>query len=135
MRRWTAPGWRLLLLGLLLLPAAGCRRSAEAVDGAPDVRARLLPRPDTLVVSPLTLDLTLQDAAGAAIDGATAVTLRGDMAHAGMQPVIATATGHGEGIYTADFEWTMAGDWIVTVEATLPDGRALRREFPFTVGN
>ena len=120
----------LLLLFLLLLPA--CRQPAAA-DEAPDVQVVLTPGPDSLTVGPITFDLTLWDADGQPIDGAGPVTLRGDMSHAGMKPVLATATAAGDGLYTADFEWTMAGDWTVTIEATLPDGRVKRTTFPFTV--
>ena len=123
-------GFLLLLLLLLLLPA--CRQAAP-VDQAPEVQVLLTPGPDSLFVGPITFDLTLWDANGRPIDGATSVSLRGDMSHAGMEPVLAEARGDGDGLYTADFEWTMAGDWTVTVEATLPDGRVKRTTFPFTV--
>jgi hypothetical protein len=39
------------------------------------------------------------------------------------------------GEYRAAFEWTMAGDWIVTVTATLPDGHVATRQFPITIGS
>jgi len=97
------------------------------------VQVVLTPGPDSLFVGPITFDVTLWDAEGQPIDGAGPVALRGDMSHAGMKPVIAEASGAGDGQYTADFEWTMAGDWTVTVEATLPDGRVKRTTFPFTV--
>ena len=119
-----------LLLLLLLLPA--CRQQ-PATDEAVDVQVVLTPGPDSLVVGLITFDLTLWDADGRPIDGADPVTLRGDMNHAGMRPVIARAIGVGDGQYTTDFEWTMAGDWTVAVEATLPDGRVKRATFPFTV--
>ena len=126
--RWLA--WVALALALLL--AGGCRR-AETTDQAPDVQLTLSPDPDTLVVGPLRLDVTLRDASGAPIDGATDVSLRGDMSHAGMEPVLATSAGQGNGIYRADFTWTMAGDWIVTVEATLPDGRLKVTQFEYAI--
>ena len=124
-------GGRVLLLFLLLLLPA-CRQ-APAADEAPDVQIVLTPGPDSLTVGPITFDLTLWDADAQPIDGAGPVTLRGDMSHAGMEPVLATAAGAGDGLYTADFEWTMAGDWTVTIEATLPDGRLKIVTFPFTV--
>src|SRR3990172_4130781 len=33
------------------------------------------------------------------------------------------AEGVGEGLYRMSFEWTMAGDWVLTVSGTLEDGR------------
>jgi hypothetical protein len=97
------------------------------------VQIVMIPGPDSLSVGIITFDLALWDADGQPIDGANPVTLRGDMSHAGMRPVLANATGTGQGQYTTDFEWTMAGDWTVTIEATLPDGRVKRATFPFTV--
>ncbi len=123
----------LFLMVLLLLPLLLSCRQPAAADEAPDTQIVLAPGPDSLVVGRITFDLTLWDAEGQPIDGADPVTLRGDMNHAGMRPVLARATGMGDGQYTTDFEWTMAGDWTVTVEATLPDGRVKRATFPFTV--
>jgi hypothetical protein len=31
------------------------------------------------------------------------------------------------------FRWTMAGDWFVTVDVTLPDGTTASQRFDFTV--
>ncbi len=55
------------------------------------------------------------------------------MTHAGMQPVLADAGSGADGVYPADFEWTMSGDWVVTVTAALPDGRTALRRFDLTV--
>ncbi|MBP8948559.1 MAG: FixH family protein, partial [Candidatus Promineofilum sp.] len=129
---WERVGERVFLLLLLLLLLPACRQAAP-VDQAPEVRVLLTPGPDSLFVGPISFDLTLWNADGQPIDGANPVSLRGDMSHAGMEPVLATAAGAGDGLYTADFEWTMAGDWTVTIEATLPDGRLKIVTFPFTV--
>ena len=55
------------------------------------------------------------------------------MTHAGMQPVLADATEEAPGSYRADFAWTMSGDWIVTVTATLPDGAVAEQQFDLSV--
>ena len=56
------------------------------------------------------------------VSGAT-VEVTGDMTHAGMAPVTATAKEVGAGLYeTEGFEFTMAGDWLVTSEVVYPDG-------------
>jgi len=136
--RIFAPRGRLLLIAILLLGLTACREAAGGVpldspDGAANVSLALKPAADTrLVMGPFIWDIALADGAGAPITGA-AVAVRGDMNHAGMMPVEATAAEIGDGLYRADFEWTMAGDWIVTVTATLPDGRIKTQSFDFSV--
>lgn len=78
------------------------------------------------------LRISLTDEAGDPVEGA-AVSLRGDMNHAGMVPVEATASDLGAGIYEADFEWTMAGDWQVTVRAETAAGNIVVDTFDFAV--
>lgn len=124
----------LMVLVTLVLSAAGCQRASQQQGGdeAPDVAIALTLAPDPAVVGRAQLTVTLADQANQAIDGAT-VRLKGDMSHAGMQPVLADAGGDGGGVYTADLTWTMAGDWFVTVTADLPDGRTAVRRFDLTV--
>ncbi|MEM6528334.1 MAG: FixH family protein, partial [Chloroflexota bacterium] len=75
---------------------------------------------------------TLRDSNGDPINDAQ-VNLRGDMNHAGMQPVLRDSSVGREGDYTVPFEWTMGGDWFVVVTAELPDGLTVEEEFDFTV--
>jgi hypothetical protein len=65
--------------------------------------------------------------------GEFTLNVRGDMTHAGMTPVIITQVKGELGTYAVPFEWTMAGDWILTISAELPDGRNLLRSFPVQV--
>ncbi len=59
---------------------------------------------------------------GADVAGA-GVRVVGDMTHAGMVPVVAEATDAGAGVYrTSDFLFDMAGDWVLSVDVTYPDG-------------
>jgi hypothetical protein len=63
------------------------------------------------------------DPPSAAAPSGAQVEVTGDMTHAGMMPVIATATETEPGLYqTEDFAFTMAGDWILSAEIELPDG-------------
>ncbi len=55
------------------------------------------------------------------------------MTHAGMLPIEATAAASEDGVYRTPIRWTMAGDWIITVEATLSDGRRATQSFNVTV--
>ncbi len=77
--------------------------------------------------------MRLNDPAGASIDDAR-LSLRGDMTHAGMVPVLAETEGGTDGLYRLPVEWSMAGEWILTVEAVLPDDTRVAREFDLSVG-
>ncbi|MEX2501015.1 MAG: FixH family protein [Trueperaceae bacterium] len=113
-------------------PAPDGDDSAAAASGsAPDVVMRV-ETPDAPSVGPAVIEVfLLRDDDG--VDGAE-VDVVGDMTHAGMEPVIADAPMDARGLYrTDDFAFTMAGDWILTVTANLPDGERLRDEVTLTV--
>jgi hypothetical protein len=57
------------------------------------------------------------------------MAIEGNMSHAGMTPVFAEAIETGDGRYSASLQLSMAGDWVVLVHATLPDGRKLEHQF------
>ena len=124
----------LLLAACLILFAAGCRQSSQSDSTNADVVITLVDEAaNPPVIGPGALTIRLATADGAPITGAT-VEVGGDMAHAGMVPSIGTATAAATpGDYDATLEWTMAGDWIVTVTATLPDGRMATEEFDVRV--
>jgi hypothetical protein len=82
--------------------------------------------PDPPVVGVAALELELRDGAGVPIHGAT-VAIEGDMSHPGMAPSFAAAREVTPGVYHADLELTMAGDWLVLVDARLADGTTARR--------
>jgi hypothetical protein len=104
------------ILGLVLVGLVGCRESNRPDDQLTGIEIALVVVPAEAIVGKAGLLITLQDETGIPLDGAE-VAIRGDMSHAGMIPVLATATGRGNGQYQAEIEWTMAGDWIVTVLA------------------
>jgi hypothetical protein len=84
-------------------------------------------------VGPARLIITFSDSAGLPLEGAE-VVVEGNMSHAGMVPVFDTATAEDPGRYgISDFNFTMAGDWILTVRATLPDGRRAQIDHPTNV--
>jgi hypothetical protein len=57
------------------------------------------------------------------VEGAT-VEVEGNMRHAGMVPVFGSALEGEAGTYVVpDFTFTMAGDWVLSLQAALPDGR------------
>jgi hypothetical protein len=108
----------------LSLVLTGCREEASAPSGL-NVAHEVSPAPAK--VGPASVLLTLTDANGQPVTGAT-VEVEGNMSHPGMEPIFAVAAEAGPGRYRADMEFTMAGDWILSVNAALPDGRAVRKE-------
>ncbi len=71
--------------------------------------------------------VTLTGDDGQPLTGAQ-VELEGNMTHAGMVPVLATAAEVEPGQYRAELEFTMGGDWFILVRATLADGRSLEEQ-------
>jgi hypothetical protein len=118
----AAAGRRAVLFTLALtLLVAGCRGAPETGDPSLVLEVAISPTPPA--VGPARLIITLHDTAGVPLEGAE-IRVEGNMSHAGMVPVLATAEEEGEGRYAVpDFRFTMAGDWILTTRATLPDDR------------
>jgi len=120
-----------LALLLPLLVFSGCRSHEQAGDPGLLLEVGISPTPPG--VGPARLIITLRDTIGAPLEGAE-IRVEGNMSHAGMTPVMGTAVAEGEGLYSVpDFTFTMAGDWILTVTATLPDGRWTRLQVPTDV--
>lgn len=127
--------WFAISLVTSMLLAAGCTRRSAAPDQAPDLRVDVVElRPDPPIVGEAVLELQLSDAAGSPVQGAS-VELKADMTHAGMTPVFGDVVDEGDGSYLSTFEWTMAGDWILTVSGTLEDGRTFHRELQVSVAS
>ncbi|MFN2138547.1 MAG: FixH family protein [Candidatus Promineifilaceae bacterium] len=122
----------LLALAAALFLASGCsRRSQEGTSSAATIEVAAIPFP--AAVGQTRLVVHVLDSSGAPVNDAQ-LAIKGDMTHAGMVPLLAEQQGGGEdGYYRIPFEWTMAGDWVVTVQATLPDGTHAQQRFDFMV--
>jgi len=124
-----------LLAVLLIVALVGCRppeNTAEATPAAGGVRVSL-ELTDEPAVGPAAVRVYLLSENNDALTDA-AVTVTGTMTHAGMEPVIAEATATSNGLYqTRDFAFTMAGDWILQAEVTLPDGSEASDELSVTI--
>jgi hypothetical protein len=124
MRTALLPALFPVLLFALLL--GGCRGEMETGDAGLVLDVAISPTPPA--VGPARLIITLKDSAGAPVEGAQLV-VEGNMSHAGMVPVVDTAQAEGPGSYgISDFHFTMAGEWVLTLRATLPDGRWVRAD-------
>lgn len=123
----------LALLVTMCLIMASCRRSNDASENQ-NIEMTLTVEPESPNVGNSELVITLLDQEGAPISGAS-LDVRGDMSHAGMAPVLAELFTAEAGVYRVPFAWTMGGDWIVTVTATLPDGEVVEKTFDVTVSS
>jgi hypothetical protein len=117
-RIWTCAGL------LLLLALSACGRGNRDL---PDVAVELAIEPAPPQIGPATITVSLRDADDRPISGAQ-MELEANMSHAGMVPVFAQATEVEPGLYQADLEFTMGGDWFILVRADLPDGRSMERQ-------
>ena len=117
---------------LLTLVGSGCARASQQADTA-DVQITLTAIPYPAHIGETRLVIQVADKNGNPINDAH-LAIKGDMTHAGMVPVLAEADGGGEnGLYEVPFEWTMAGDWVVTVDLQLPDGSTAQQRFDMSV--
>ena len=120
---------RILLLMLVpMLILAACRQTNEPTAEGLTIETVVSPEP--LMMGDATMIVTVTDSDGNPVDGAT-INLNANMSHAGMVPVIAETNESEDGVYEIPFEWTMGGDWIVTIEVTLANGETASQEFNF----
>jgi hypothetical protein len=116
-----------------LIAAAGCRQNAPVTSAGSSLQIAVTVGPNPPVSGAAQLVVTVKDAGGQPINDAT-LSVRGDMTHAGMTPVLRDTISGQNGIYTVPFEWTMSGDWIVEVTAKLKDGTTSAQTFRYSVG-
>jgi hypothetical protein len=102
----------------------GCSRPVEAPDLV-TVEHEISPAPARVGI--VTITFKLANAGGKPITGAR-VAVEADMSHAGMSPVFADAKEEQSGRYQARLNFQMAGDWIVLLHVSLPDGKKLERQ-------
>lgn len=111
-----------------LLFLVGCGSAGTGMPGdSGDYKVDLAFQPDPPTVGPAEVVLSLKDKEGRPAQGAK-VRLERNMNHAGMEPVFAEASEAEPGTYKAALKFTMGGDWFVLVDATLSDGRKVKRK-------
>lgn len=121
----------LLLLATFLL---ACRSEAVTSANEVGIEITLETEQQPAVVGETLLIVEIADIAGEPVE-AQMVTVRGDMNHAGMAPVIRDVEQATDGRYHVPFEWTMGGEWVVTVVAELTDGQTVEERFDFSVSS
>ena len=103
-----------------LLLLASCARAAE--EGAPHLTLGWTPTP--AVGRESVAEIQLNEAMARPVTGAR-LRLEAFMTHPGMAPVTAIVDEQGGGRYRARVTFTMAGDWVVRLQGTRADGRAI----------
>ena len=125
----------LILLLLAGLASTGCGASSQAQSLPPaTVNMTLEVDPNPPAVGPSHLTVMLSEEDGTLLEVAD-LTITGTMAHDGMQPRFAKAKTTAAGTYESPFVWPMAGDWTLTLDVTLPDGRVAERQFDVNVAD
>ena len=114
----------LRIIILLILLATACRQQQFSSS---DITLDLTV--SDMLVGETTLLVTVRDSDGNAIQNPGALSLRGDMDHAGMVPVFAESETSVDGVFTLPFEWTMAGGWIVEAGLKLDSGAVVTQSF------
>ena len=133
-RLWSKTVNLVLVGALFAIPLCSCTRLSAQQPGDESFELSLKITPDPARIGSAQVQITMQDASGQAITGAQ-LDLRGDMTHAGMQPVLAEAEEVEPGVYLATMEWSMAGDWVLIVDGTLADGTSFNRQLEFSVSD
>ena len=122
---------RFVALMLCLVFVAACRQeSTPAAEAGLSVNLRVLPTAASVGEAEFLIDVA--DAEGRPVSPQR-VDVRGDMDHAGMQPVLRDDVQGSGGQYRVPFEWTMAGDWTVTVKLSFDDDSSLEKTFEVSV--
>jgi YtkA-like protein len=108
------------IAGSLLALVAAC----TAPDGAAAPHLTIHWTPDPAAGRDSVAEIQLNEAMARPVTGAH-LQLEAFMAHPGMAPVTAAVEERGRGSYRARVRFTMAGDWVVRVQGTRPDGRPI----------
>lgn len=122
----------IILAAGVVLPACGRIQQNRMPEDNGTVVIEMESHPSPPVPGPGTLFFSVADGRGQPFDHVT-LEVEGNMTHAGMVPVFARAVGGEDGRYEVPFEWTMGGDWIITVKVTLADGDLVTRQFNVSV--
>jgi hypothetical protein len=123
------------LLGALLIVfmvLTGCRQSQQQAAATSDLQIDLITEPNPPTTGEGMLLISVHNPDGSLAD-VERIDVRGDMNHAGMQPVFSGADTAENGVYSVAFNWTMGGDWILDVTVWLADDSTTTQRFEITV--
>jgi hypothetical protein len=90
------------------------------------MQTKISPQPVRVGGSTVTLS-GVTDGLGEPLAGVH-IQIEGDMAHPGMAPVFADARETAPGIYVAQINFNMPGDWVLLEHIRLANGRKIERQ-------
>lgn len=122
---------RACMLIVALILCASCRQQETA--SASDIALELSPA--ELRVGETAMTLRVRDKDGKPVSQPGKLSLRGDMNHAGMTPVLAESGESENGVFHLPFDFTMGGSWQIEASLELPNGEIVRRTFDFDIMN
>jgi len=119
-----------MTLALMAAPMTACNRSNDSAAAA-GLHVTLTADPLSFPGKEIAIQVT--DDSGQPVTDVT-VAAEGNMNHAGMVPVLTEsmwdgADGAEDGVYHLPFQFTMMGDWIITVKIERRDGTILTQDF------
>jgi hypothetical protein len=103
----------------------GCQRVPKTSSG---VVVEFQIKPEPVQVGPVVISVALTDADNHPVTGAQ-IVVEADMTHAGMSPVFAQTKEVLPARYESHLSLGMAGDWVILLHGTLPNGEKLERQF------
>ncbi len=103
---------------------SGCSRPPDSTSGV-TIEHEISPEPAR--IGPVVVTFRLADSAPRAVTQAH-IALEADMSHAGMSPVFGEAKEIEPGATRLISRFEMAGDWVILLHVTLPDGQKLERQ-------
>jgi succinate-acetate transporter protein len=112
------------LAWVVLSILTACHKTADP-GPALVVQSEISPQPAKVGFA--TIMILLSDLSSKPVSGAT-IVLEADMSHAGMAPVFGGSTEVAPGRYSGNLAFSMAGDWVVLLHMTLPNGARVERQ-------
>lgn len=112
-----------LFLSVVLLLLSGCSRTSHPTSATVTAK-EITPQP--LHVGPNKITFHILD--GTKPVAGARVILEGDMTHAGMAPVFGDVREIAPGQYQGQLVFDMAGDWVVLMHISLPNGQKLEEQ-------
>jgi hypothetical protein len=113
-----------IILFTILTVIAGCSSNGNDTR---DINLEWIISPYPPAIGTVQFQVILSDTLARPITGAM-MDIEANMSHPGMSPMMAELEEEEAGVYSAEIEFSMGGDWFILVNARLPDERVINRQ-------